>query len=334
MNCFPFLQFYQMGYGYLSNDFPRMCFNAAKSYQLGWYSDKVLTVNPLTSVWTVLTLGSIVDYPTSLNPVILKIDNPHSTLDYYMTFNSQTGINSETVEGGDMVMLVEQENEGISYAQSWLLAKLSSGDAYTIQSFDETGNGNLTISVDSISLMTRTAQVQIVYQVPKPNHPPFLVDPVSSMTKTVKIREKAEFNLHATDPDNDPVAFSMFGYNEKYFALRDEMQQGTATVLFKGSTLPGTFQASLNLSDGQASASYPLKVIVLHEPTTPLVKCFLKIKKQCPCRSFRGAKRLASIRKCSIIKSSTLCILPQNQSAKNHYINALFNKLKMLCSKK
>jgi len=66
-----------MGYSYSQSDTPVMCFNAAKSYQLGWYSDKVLEVNPLTSPFSQITLGSIVDYGTTSNPVVMKINNPN-----------------------------------------------------------------------------------------------------------------------------------------------------------------------------------------------------------------------------------------------------------------
>jgi hypothetical protein len=43
------------------NGQPRMCFNAAKSWKLGWYEDKAVIVSPSTSSWSGRLMG-ISDY--------------------------------------------------------------------------------------------------------------------------------------------------------------------------------------------------------------------------------------------------------------------------------
>jgi hypothetical protein len=62
-----------MGYSYNQDDTPVMCFNAAKSSQLTWYSDKELTI---TQSWTGKVIG-LADYgnASSEQNVILKAEN-------------------------------------------------------------------------------------------------------------------------------------------------------------------------------------------------------------------------------------------------------------------
>jgi hypothetical protein len=74
-------------------------------------------------------------------------------------YNKKTGINSGTVEAGNLVTVVEADAEGTAYGESWLVAKLSAGQSYTASNY--LGNGkNLVISVLSIGA---TANVRIEY---------------------------------------------------------------------------------------------------------------------------------------------------------------------------
>jgi hypothetical protein len=56
-----------MGFSYSQDNTPVMCFNAAKSWQLGWYSDMTTTLDPLTETKTIQLRAGISDYdhPTS-----------------------------------------------------------------------------------------------------------------------------------------------------------------------------------------------------------------------------------------------------------------------------
>jgi hypothetical protein len=137
-----------------------MCFNAAQSWQLGWYSDKAVTLDKTNKLSHVGVLGGISDYSDSNNIVLVKLNNLNTGKsaydDYYVNFNRQSGINSGTQEGGDQITVV-QGGEGTGYAETDLVAKLSAGEEYTIINFDGSGE-TATITVNTIG---KTADVSI-----------------------------------------------------------------------------------------------------------------------------------------------------------------------------
>ncbi len=122
-----------MGFSYAEDDAHVMCFNAAKSWQAGWYANKTLTMNvgrngTDTDCFNGAISG-IADYGTTSNNVLIKIQNPDMNgKDLYVTFNSKKGINRDTQEAGDLVTVVLQGQE--AYAQSSLLAKMDVGSIY------------------------------------------------------------------------------------------------------------------------------------------------------------------------------------------------------------
>eukprot|EP00957_Ditylum_brightwellii_P047690 3623149-Ditylum_brightwellii.AAC.1 len=140
-----------MGYIYQDYNGPEKCFNAAKSWQLGWYSDQTITLDVHHRLY-IGPISGVVDYNDSLmkNPVLIKLDQLNSATDYYITFNARKGFNEGTREGGNSVMVVEQGGEGISYADSKLLATLSAESAsFTLSDFDSSGL-DATITVNMI----------------------------------------------------------------------------------------------------------------------------------------------------------------------------------------
>lgn len=115
-----------MGYSYGSDDGPRMCFNAAKNAQLGWYDDKTETVTG--TGWTG-SLHGISDYGSSgASTVLLKIEG--RSYDWYVSFNRRSGINSGTKEGANQV-LIHRREKGTGYSTSKLMAKRGSGGKYS-----------------------------------------------------------------------------------------------------------------------------------------------------------------------------------------------------------
>ena len=112
-----------------------MCFNAVKNAQLGWYSDRLVDVsNGYTGA-----LHGIADYRSTQEDakMILKLPDPGNNLDYYISFNKATGINSGTREGINQV-LVHSRRAGNGYATSLLVAKLSARDSYNLAPLDIT----------------------------------------------------------------------------------------------------------------------------------------------------------------------------------------------------
>jgi len=136
-----------MGYSYASDDYPRMCFNAAKSWQSTWYTSKSIVVDPsssttTTTTTTTTTMGSnsncfegnlygIVDYGNAASSVVLIKMDDSSTTDYFVAFNRKSGFNADTVEAGNEVTVVRAGGEGYSYSESELLAKLKVGGIWS-----------------------------------------------------------------------------------------------------------------------------------------------------------------------------------------------------------
>jgi len=115
--------------GYMSyeaTDADTMCFNPAKSWQLGWYEDKQIEINPteLSTEPTSYILNGFVDFgnPTLDAYVILKIGN------YYIGYNRKTGFNNGTREAVDRVTLTEKMGNAASSAQSQLKKVFEKGD--------------------------------------------------------------------------------------------------------------------------------------------------------------------------------------------------------------
>ena len=158
-----------MGYSYGNDDVPKMCYNAAKSWQLGWYQDKHKTVNPLVTGWEGYMVG-IVDYNIAMNgeSVLLQVDTGSST-DYYVNYNRAAGFNSETQEGVDQLMVVTQ---GSGYSQSWLVSKMNPGESYTIANFGGTSS-SVTITLVSVNTTGpyNVARVKVLATTPPPTPP-------------------------------------------------------------------------------------------------------------------------------------------------------------------
>jgi Gametolysin peptidase M11 len=148
-----------MGYSYLYSDIPIMCFNGAKSWQLGWYIDRQSIATPLTSQWQGQLVG-ISDYGISniSQAVLIKVET--TTLDYYIGYNRKRGINSETQMGGNQVMITTRI-PGTGAAPSSLIKMLSAGQDYVISNFNGSGK-NVIIrvnSIDTTSVSTSAAAV-------------------------------------------------------------------------------------------------------------------------------------------------------------------------------
>ena len=96
-----------MGYSYSGAKSTMMCFNTAKLCQFGWYIDLSVPVDKGTNPVYQCAL-TLVTYAGAKHPIIIKIDSLGSSTDFYMTFNSNTGINSVTQEGANNVTSFQQ----------------------------------------------------------------------------------------------------------------------------------------------------------------------------------------------------------------------------------
>jgi len=125
-----------------NDDIPRMCFNAPKSWQIGWYSDRHTTVNTVLSGRWEGKLVGIDDYLNGQIPVtsdehhvIVKIEHPSITNSIFMSYNRKEGVTNDVPEDYDKVVIYTQ---GTGYSASSNIAKLASGESYTKYNYDGT----------------------------------------------------------------------------------------------------------------------------------------------------------------------------------------------------
>jgi hypothetical protein len=97
-----------MSAGYGTPYWPMKSFNGANNWQLGWYSDRTISVNP-SSGGQLVTLATFVDYNKSntQNPVLIQVGT-----DTYLQYNRAKGFNYQTEQHVDQVTVVQQLNNG------------------------------------------------------------------------------------------------------------------------------------------------------------------------------------------------------------------------------
>lgn len=172
-----------MGYSYRSSETPEMCFNAAKSWQLGWYSDKASSFSPGENGYgyeETFSLGSIVDYKDTNSNVLLEIPQPKLRLNYYISFNAAKGFNSGVREGQNKVVIFEKP--WIDGNDSWRVADLDAGGVYTINNFDGVVGNDMRVKVLGINYQTSEAQVYLELDRAR-------IEPTPSPTKDVGGRD-------------------------------------------------------------------------------------------------------------------------------------------------
>jgi len=184
-----------MGFSYLVDDAPKMCFNAAKSYQLGWYPDAMQVVDPrsLPGGSQSFTLNGVEDYKTGNGLVSLRLLYTGATIggkDYYVGYNRVTegGINELNQAGPNKVHLYQKDSnysqaDGQSTGNSWRMATLDVGENHTWM----VGDTEVILTVDNIvdadAYVTLTGGVAPVSPTETPTVSP-TETPTVSPTKT------------------------------------------------------------------------------------------------------------------------------------------------------
>jgi hypothetical protein len=139
-----------MGADVRQDDTPLMCFNAAHSWELGWYNENGkeghLTLPPGPISWDGQLVGIddylyTDDFVNGQHRVVVKIESP-TTSDYndlYIMYNRMEGVNNETHSHGDKVTVVSaQALDG----QTWLEAFITEDNVEGHRFTDWDGNGN------------------------------------------------------------------------------------------------------------------------------------------------------------------------------------------------
>jgi len=169
-----------MGYSYNLDDGPSVCFNAAKSYQLRWYEDKVESIDPrnLPDGSQSFNLIGVADYDNADGLVSLRLEyegNQNNGKEWYVGYNRKAGINSgvpNTDEAApNLVHLIEKVNilaNEYGYGQSERIAALDTNQQYSW----DIGGTDVTLKVDSID--GAIASISIFGGIPAPSLPPTL----------------------------------------------------------------------------------------------------------------------------------------------------------------
>jgi len=172
-----------MGYSYNEDDGPKKCFNAAKSYQLGWYAKQISSIDPLDYISDPqsFVLNGVADYKKdgsngeSLVSLRLEDQGLHGGIDYYIGYNRRTGITDGVLGAPNCVTLTEKENPYYTvqgrngYGKSLRIAALKAGESTTLQNYGSS-NYDVTLTVDAID--GKDAFITITAIEPQPTSAP------------------------------------------------------------------------------------------------------------------------------------------------------------------
>lgn len=136
--------------GVYSNEGREFCFNGAKTWHQGWYSDFHRTLDFDSGIVSfdgrLVGINAVRDNSISDGQYVVIQMKGYSEVDHYIMFNRKTGTNSGVAQDGDKVVIVSQI--GPAY-QSWWEASLSSGDTWTENNWGGKGNA-LKVEICSI----------------------------------------------------------------------------------------------------------------------------------------------------------------------------------------
>lgn len=159
-----------MGLSYAVDD-QRICFNPAKSWQLGWYDDKVRTIDPLSSDAKyglgessagMFTMNGVADYKQNDSAlIVLRLEQTSKEKDYYIGYNRKAGINADSVEDGNKMTIVRKES-GLphEFGESIKVAALSLGESHTIENFN--GEKDRDVKIRFIGLRNNNATIKVM----------------------------------------------------------------------------------------------------------------------------------------------------------------------------
>jgi hypothetical protein len=213
-----------MGNPHYSDDYYQ-CFNPAKNFQLDWYDDAKITVDPRVPGYTeTLTLVGIAEYDLAgNNPVAVRMSTGEQSPgggDIFVGFNRATGPNQYNVEGDDQVTIVQvSSGTGTYYSMSYLRAKLSQGQSHYLYNFGGTGK-TVTVTVNSINIETfpGTAVVTITDSpppTPRPSRSPSMSYGSYSLTtkagKKAKAAKRSKGNGYVETPPMSYGSYSSVG---------------------------------------------------------------------------------------------------------------------------
>merc|ERR1712157_297885 len=145
-----------MGYSYSQSD-TNMCFNHAKNFQFGWFTDALHTVT-LNSRFDGNIKGQI-NYQRGVSPqepVIVKIDVSGSNDNYYVGFNHRAKYNSDVFDYANKVTI--QRYTGTGYSISYSDGVLDAGQSWNN---GKSGLERIEVTVRSLTTDPNTGRADI-----------------------------------------------------------------------------------------------------------------------------------------------------------------------------
>ena len=121
-----------MAKGYRNTDWPLRCFNGQNNHHLGWYDDRKLSLDTLSSGPVTVDLAAFVDYQKASadQPVLVSLNDK-----IFLQYNRAKDINANTGEMEDLVTVVTEPQDG----GSQLIAGIEQGDAFNQGNFALSG---------------------------------------------------------------------------------------------------------------------------------------------------------------------------------------------------
>lgn len=150
-----------MGNPLYSDDTGKMCWNAAKTWQVGWYSSNTYTFDESQGSWSGDLVG-VADFGNDNigdKPVVIKIETG-TTTDQFIAFNRAIGFNSDNDEADNEVTIVETGADGEGYSQSYLKAHLVQGESYAFTNWAGSGQ-DLVVTAETINILTNPGYAHV-----------------------------------------------------------------------------------------------------------------------------------------------------------------------------
>jgi len=191
------------GYMGYSNTFdPRMCYNAVNNYQLDWYSKLSISPTSVDGYGGTFFISSIAGYdPNDTTKIVtLRLVQENSKTDYYVGYNEADGMNAETLEDGDKVIVFTKDGAFHESVVSWKKASLHVGESYVIENFDNSGRS---VTVTFSAIESTAAVIEITPETSE--SPTSSPGPVTSPSANPTLSALPSLSPSST-PTNAPMA--------------------------------------------------------------------------------------------------------------------------------
>ncbi|KAL3770178.1 hypothetical protein ACHAW5_009273 [Stephanodiscus triporus] len=159
-----------MGNPLFEDNVGKMCFNPVKNFQIakqqGWYTADTDIAYFNSGImggtsWRGRLIG-VADYDNNPSnyPIILKLETGGGS-DYFVSFNRDSGVNSEVQQASDQVPIYQVAGgDGMTYSKSILKAALREGRSATVENWRKSGL-DLTIKVIEINTWSSPAYADV-----------------------------------------------------------------------------------------------------------------------------------------------------------------------------